>query len=120
VLAFAAWGLFILATGPWENQTVAEARGDDWLRPLAVVLILSALVAFAGVMTARAWLVAPAFAIQAVIAVPVLIYVRRHWSDHADGQLIVYSLAFEVTGLLAVLLTVRAGREPMDTQSGRP
>jgi len=81
-------------------------------------LFLSALVAFAGVMTARAWLVGPAFALQAVIAVPVLRYVLIHWSDHGDTELIAYALAFEVTGLLAALLTARAAREPIGTRPG--
>jgi hypothetical protein len=115
VLAFAAWTLLILATVPWENQTPAEAHGDDWLIPLAVGLFLSAVVAFAGVMKARTRLVAPAFALQVVIAVPVLRFVLREWSDHGDGQLLVYTLAFEMTGSLAVVLTARAAREPVGT-----
>jgi len=116
--ALASWLLFFVVTFRWENQSPADARGDDWLAPLAVVMFVSAVVVFVGVMTVRVWLVAPAFALGAVVLVPALRYALVDWSDHADGQLIGAALGIGVCGLLAAVLTARAGREP-GTQSDR-
>jgi hypothetical protein len=105
--ALASWILFFVVTFRWENQSPAEAGGDDWLAPLAVVWVLSALVVFAGVLTGRILLVAPGFVIGAVAAVPALRYALVDWSDHADGQLIGAAFVIGLCGVLATVLTAR-------------
>jgi len=117
LMALAAVSLFILATVPWENRT--GGGGDDWLVLVAIAMFVSALLVFAGVMTARVWLVAPAYLVGAVVSLPALRYALADWSDHADGQLIGAALGIGACGLLAAVLTARAAREP-GMQGDRP
>jgi hypothetical protein len=111
--ALAAWMLFFVTTFHWENQTMAEAASDDWLSVLAVAWFACAFVVFAGVMTARLWLVVPAVAAGAIIGVFALRYALVEWSDHGDTELVAFALGVGAAGFLAVLLTAKAARKPI-------
>ena len=112
--ALASWVLFFTTTFHWENQSVAEAASDDWLTPLAVVWFVGALVVFAGVMTARLWLVAPAVTVGVLVGMLALRYALVDWSDHGDGELIAFAVGVGLAGVLAVILTAKAAREPAE------
>jgi hypothetical protein len=116
VSAFTSFVVLVMTGGQWENQSAAEAGSDDWLRALSVVWLVAAFAVFGGVMTGRLWLVATGVAVSGIIGLLALRKALGDWSDHGDGQVTAFAVGVGAAGLLAVALTARASREPVETR----
>jgi hypothetical protein len=114
LIALASWGAYIL--GVWsENVEPDVARSNDWLVLVAIAMLAGAVVLFVGVLTARLWLVAPAFLVSGGASFAAVRYALVEVSDHGDGKLLAYAVGCGLSGALAVALTAIATRAPNGT-----
>ena len=100
VSAVAAFLMSFVATFPFENRSVDEATADDWLIGAAAAVALLALV-IGGAVVARSGAVA-AIGVTAQLTVGAVVFVYALGeSEHSDGVLVLYGLAFAVTAAVA-------------------
>ena len=116
LLALSAWMLLFTVSFGWENR---ENSLDDWLKPFAVAMFVSALAVFVGAIARKRRLVVLAYMFGVAVSVPGLRYALEDWSDHADGKLLALGLAIALSGLLAAVLTTRAARDSQRHVAGR-
>jgi len=102
--AFAAFFMFFVATFPFENQTPEEAAADNWLVPVAAILLVFAVLIGGAVIARRSAAAVVATAAQFLIAAIVLTYALGK-SDASDGKLLLYALVVVVTAVAAVSAT---------------
>ena len=104
VSAVAAFLMFFVATFPFENRSVDEPTADDWLIGAAAAVALLALV-IGGAVVARSGAVA-AVGVTAQLTVGAVVFAYALGeSEHGDGVLMLYGLAFAVTAVVAATAT---------------
>ena len=117
LLALSAWMLLFVVSFGWENR---DNDVDDWLKPFALTMFLSALAVFVGAVARRRRLVLFAYLIGVAVSVPGLWYALNDWSDHADGKLVALGFAIGLSGLLTAVLTTRAARGERHVAGSNP
>ena len=107
--------LFTVSFG-WENR---DNSIDDWLKPFAIAMFVSALTVVAGAVFRRGIVAALGYVASVLVSLPGLRYALVDMSDHADGKLVAFAALVAATGAFAVYLTSKAGREAVERQPGR-
>lgn len=95
-MVFAAWF-------PYENLSSDELQKDDWLAPVAPVVLLLAVATLVLVVKHRPLWAAVSFVAQAVVGLLVLRFALRELSDRSDDELIAFALSIGFVGLCAVI-----------------
>jgi quinol-cytochrome oxidoreductase complex cytochrome b subunit len=102
--AVAAFIMFFVATFPFENQSSERAAANDWLLGGALVIVILAIAIAGAVIASQAGMAAIAALAQFAAGAVVVAYALRE-SDHSDGRLVLYGLAFAITAVAAVTAT---------------
>jgi hypothetical protein len=99
----AAFLMGFIATFPFENQDPDTVTKDDWLILVGFAMFFFALITLLAVIARRRGSAALMFAANSALTLALLSWALEA-SEHSDEKLILWTLAFELTGLGAVAL----------------
>jgi uncharacterized membrane protein len=105
-VGLASWLMWFVGVFRFENQTPEDDAANNWLVPVAVVLLALAVAVLIGVLVRRWRWAATALVAEAAVAAVVFIYAIGE-STHSDGQLILYATGVMALGYAAVALCAR-------------
>ncbi|MGH3065796.1 MAG: hypothetical protein ACRDOF_05775 [Gaiellaceae bacterium] len=105
-VGFAAFQMWLVGGFRWENETPEDGAANDWLVPVAGVLVMLAVAVLVGVIVRRWRFAAAGLVAEGAVAAIVFIYALGE-SIHSDHELVLHAASVTALGYSAVALSAR-------------
>jgi hypothetical protein len=116
-VAVASWFVFYVAVG-YENISPYEAQKNDWLRYVAIAMVVGAIAFFLGVLVGYVWFALPGLVVSGFAGIIAVRYAIADASVHSDGLLVAFTVGCAVAGGFAVVCSAAATAARDGSRSG--